>query len=372
MRCEGRAPVEPPRRRRVHEIDGIRGWAAVSVLLFHFFATCLKHPVPFFGGPWFRAIADGPFAVLVFFLLSGDALATACIASAPKARWRLVLGRWPRLVFPVAVSSLAVFLLMRIGWIFAGPASKVLGLEDWLGSFLAFQPGWTGLLRYGLVDVFRHSNPATDYNPFLWSMVTELRGSFLVFVDFFLFRRAPLRWHLALLAAMAAGFVVAGSHLCLFPVGIGVGLCRAQGVLDRWRTTTLGKWLGWILPASVLLWLTFGNSPLETFRGVVAAPLLVFGIHSNPPLLGFFRSRISRFLGRISFPLYVLQFPILVSLASYLYLQAASGGHLRTATAVGISIASCLVTGILAWALSFLDEGYQRNLRGFLEGKWWK
>jgi len=361
-------------RKRILEIDGIRGWAALSVLLFHFFATCLKHQVPFFSGPWLRAWMDGPLAVLVFFLLSGDALATAYLASTSKARMRLILGRWPRLVFPIAVSGVIVLSLVLAGWTFQGPASKILGIEDWLGSFLAFRPDWTGLARYCFVNVFRHSDFETDYNPFLWSMVTELKGSFLVFLDLFLFRGLSLRWHLALLAGVAIGFagIGTGSYLCLFPVGIALGLCRADGVLDAWRSTRVGRWSGWILPASVVLWITFGNSPLETFRGVVAAPVLVFGIYSNPLLLGFFRSPISRFLGRISFPLYVLQFPVLVSLASYLFFLAGSEGALQPATAVTISVLSCLVTGIFAWGLSILDESYQRSLRRFLEGQWWR
>lgn len=319
-----------------------------------------------------RALADGSFAVLVFFLLSADALATAYGASSSKVRLRLVLGRWPRLVFPIAVSSLLVFFLLRAGWTFSGPASKVLGIEDWLGRFLDFQPQWRGLARYCLVDVFRSSNLGTDYNPFLWSMVTELQGSFLVFADLFLFRRIPLRWHLALLAGMAVGLAGAGKHLCLFPVGIALSLCRDAGVLQAWRDSVFGRWSGWILAASVPLWITFGNSPLETFKGVVAAPVLVFGIYSNPTLLGFFRSRLSKFLGRISFPLYVLQFPVLVSLASYLFVVSASDGPARPATFATISILSCLATGILAWGFSFLDEAYQRKLKRFLEGKWWK
>jgi peptidoglycan/LPS O-acetylase OafA/YrhL len=352
---------------RIFEIDGIRGWAALSVLLFHFFATCLGHRIPWLKGSFLRWSMDGPLAVLVFFVLSGDALATTFLAMGGKGRVRLVLGRWPRLVFPIAVSSLAVFLLVKAGWIFAGPAAKILRVEDWLGGFLAFHQDWSGLARYCLIDVFRPPAQSLGYNPFLWSMGVELRGSFLVFLELSLFRRLPFQRHLLLLSGLTALLALKGSYLCLFPPGILLSLLRSSGRLLEWRSTELGKWSGWVLSVSVLLWIALVDLPLDTFWGVLAAPAFVLGVYSNSALLGFFRCRISRFLGRISFSLFVLQFPVLVSMASFLFVFAASKGSAGETTLLAISCASCLATGILAWGLAFLDESFQRRLRRFLE-----
>ena len=108
---------------------------------------------------------------------------------------------------------------------------------------------------------------------------------------------------------------------------------------------------------------------METFRGVVAAPLFLLGVHANPCLLGFFRSRLSLFLGRISFPLYVLQFPVLVSLSSWLFWKVGAAGRLDPGTGLMVALVSCLITGALAFPLACLDESYQRGLRRVLGGK---
>jgi len=355
--------------RRVHEIDGIRGWAALSVLLFHFVYTCLGARMPAFRGPLFRATMDGSLAVLVFFVLSGDALATAFLGSDLRGRLRMVVGRWPRLAFPVAISCVCVFALVRFGAVFSREAGVALGLEDWLGSFLTFHTDVAGLVRFCLVDVFRSSDPDGSYNPILWSMAVEFRGSFLVFAYLFATSRMKLPWHLAMLGAGSGLLVWKGSYLCLFPIGIAFALCRREGLSDRLRSSRIGIGLGWLLPAAVGLWVAFGKSPLETFRGVVAAPLFLLGVHLNPHLLGFFRSRLSLFLGRISFPLYVLQFPVLVSLSSWLFWKVGGAGRLDPVTGLAVAFASCLVTGLLSFPLARLDESWQRGLRRILGGK---
>ena len=355
--------------RRVHEIDGIRGWAALSVLLFHFVYTCLGTRMPFFHGPFFRTTMDGSLAVRVFFVLAGDALATAFLGSDLRGRLRMVVGRWPRLVFPVAVSCILVFALVRSGAVFSHEAGVALGLEDWLGSFLTFHPNFAGLVRFGLVDVFRTSDPDGSYNPVLWSMAVEFKGSFLVFGYLLATARLRFPWHLLLLGAASALLMWKGSYLCLFPVGIAFALCRRAGVLDGWRSSRIGIGFGWLLPAAVGLWIAFGNLPLETFRGVLAATVLLLGVHSNPHLLGFFRSRLSLFLGRISFPLYVLQFPVLVSLSSWLFWKVGAAGGLGPGSGLAVAFTSCAVTGVLAFPLARLDESYQRGLRKLLGGK---
>src|SRR6185369_12561088 len=108
--------------RRLLHLDGLRGWAALFVILHHLelgFFPALKgtndgvSPVL---GP-FSFIVDGPLAVAIFFLLSGIVLAEAVQAavhrqgSANVGLTSLVIKRWLRLGLPIIVISLLILAL---------------------------------------------------------------------------------------------------------------------------------------------------------------------------------------------------------------------------------------------------------------------
>src|SRR5690242_4690965 len=111
--------VEGRRTLRVHEIDGVRGWAALSVVVFHLFWELFGGEVPTFRSAALRFWLDGPLAVYVFFVLSGDALSWPFFASGDaRILDRTVVKRYFRLAIPIFYSSLLCFLLMRAGLTF--------------------------------------------------------------------------------------------------------------------------------------------------------------------------------------------------------------------------------------------------------------
>ena len=67
-------PAEPGARLRY--LDGLRGWAAVSVVVFHSSWEMLGGIEPSLRSVRLVLINDGPFAVIIFFVLSGFALST--------------------------------------------------------------------------------------------------------------------------------------------------------------------------------------------------------------------------------------------------------------------------------------------------------
>jgi len=62
--------------KRLDYIEGIRGWAALVVLVFHFTRETFGASFPAYHSIWLHFLLDGPLAVYVFFILSGDALST--------------------------------------------------------------------------------------------------------------------------------------------------------------------------------------------------------------------------------------------------------------------------------------------------------
>src|SRR5205814_10095243 len=66
---------------RLTFLDGLRGWAAMAVLLFHVFI--LIFPPSNFAAIMLRkfVLFNGAFAVMLFFVISGFALSTPFVAS---------------------------------------------------------------------------------------------------------------------------------------------------------------------------------------------------------------------------------------------------------------------------------------------------
>lgn len=96
--------------QRYIEIDGIRGWAALSVVLFHFFPETFGVIFPFLHNPIFGFMSDGGLAVFVFFILSGDALSLSFFKTKDdKVITKIILARYFRLTFPIVISCFIVF-----------------------------------------------------------------------------------------------------------------------------------------------------------------------------------------------------------------------------------------------------------------------
>ena len=94
-------------RGRLEHLDGLRGWAALVVVIFHF-RTNLGIPLLAHSGDpvasasaWASAalffLQDGSLAVAIFFILSGIVLATAVDGAASRAHLQTGLSGSPSL-----------------------------------------------------------------------------------------------------------------------------------------------------------------------------------------------------------------------------------------------------------------------------------
>ena len=101
--------AQPPGAGRYHALDGIRGWAALSVVAFHMVWETFGARFPEFRNVASASLLDGWLAVSVFFVLSGEALSTGCLVK-QDSRIALDLGvrRYPRLVIPILAVCLMV------------------------------------------------------------------------------------------------------------------------------------------------------------------------------------------------------------------------------------------------------------------------
>lgn len=343
--------ARPAARFRLHALDGIRGWAAFSVLLFHIFWETFGHLVPAFRNPVTAGLMNGAYDVDVFFVLSGDALSAAFFQRGDRRSvLRAAVGRYPRLVLPILAATAIVFVLMTAHLVFSTPASVIVGRQDWLGHFGTFPPDPWRALRFALRDVFGRVT-IDSYMPFLWTMQTELGGSVLVFALLLGYRRLrrPALW----IGILALGLLAARSPLCCFMLGLLLGQARGAGVFDRARTRLgpLAVGLGALALYALVCFTQLHPKPGSYLNMVLAGASLAL-IYSSAGLDRFFgQNLVSKFLGLISFPLYLVHYAVLISLTGWLIVGLSDRGAL-TLPAIA-AIAGATIAAALAGAFAF-------------------
>jgi peptidoglycan/LPS O-acetylase OafA/YrhL len=90
---------------------------------------------------------------------------------------------------------------------------------------------------------------------------------------------------------------------------------------------------------------------------------LVFCAYSQRRLKAFFSCAASRFLGAISFPVYLLQFQVLISFMSWLVVRRHEIDHgLDGGALLGIGAMTVAVTIAVAWVFSKVERAALRAI----------
>jgi peptidoglycan/LPS O-acetylase OafA/YrhL len=288
---------------RLRFLDGLRGWAAVVVLLHHIFVDGIPADSLMADRTlWAKVVfLNGPFAVCIFFVVSGLSLSVRYLETGDdRGLVRLAAGRYLRLALPIFAICAMTYALLLLGII--PPAAQ---RPSPLDLFVAFAPTLKGLLSFSLVDVFVSYSPAESYNPPLWTMSYELFGSFMVFAIV-----AMMRWERVRIWAVGALFVglaACQSYFALFVAGIFLAdLFQRCG---RWKSSDAS---GATLFAAGLI-LTLLLHPWFNLLYIAAATCLTAGITLCAPVRRLFENRLGDFLGWISFPLYLVQAAVIYS-----------------------------------------------------------
>lgn len=338
--------------QRSSEIDGIRGWASVSVLFFHVFWESMGDVVPGLRNPFTNVLMNGYYPVMIFFILSGDALSSAFFHTGDRRTIdRLAVKRYPRLTLPVLMSCLMVWLLMVLHVDFHREAAVILQRSDRLGEFLQVDTSLATLLRYALYGVYAEHTMTHSFNPMLWTMAVEWTGSIMVFIGCYLwstFRVSP--W--PLLLALALALLKFNSIFCLFAWGMLLSLMRSHGVFDALRRRREVQLLSSVLLVAIAAWTgTQWNSEVRPPVLMAVCAAIVPLIYMNRILSGLFSSRLSGFLGRLSFPLYLTHFSVMISLMSWLVIHPTLWvGVVPTTRYILIACATIAVSFVVAMA----------------------
>lgn len=345
-------------------LDGLRGVAAITVVLNHFIAA-------FFPALYFidnqtqysrfdnliaktplNLIYNGHFSVCVFFVLSGYVLSYKYfgLGQSKKNLVTSALKRYFRLTIPILFSLLLSYFLLKIDWLYNKQVSEMTGSQNWLGTFWNFTPSINEVLSQGIYKViFKGIN---GYNPVLWTMKYEFFGSLLVFLFLFLFGSLKKK---SLLYITLAIILWDSYYLAFF---LGMILCDYRDVFKRSKLMS-NKF--YIIIISILAFYLasypapkYINSQLyhhlnfnflreysAQFYHIIAAFLLILVIDSTDSFKKLMSHKSFNFLGRISFSLYLSHMAVIGSLSSYLFYR-------------NIHLLSYKMNFIVTFTLSFL------------------
>lgn len=359
---------------RVLALEGLRGIAAVAVVFFHILQNFYPHIVTghdkpqhlffednLYGFP-LMALLSGPYAVAIFFVLSGFVLSIGFFSSKSETVIKkLAAKRYVRLMIPAAVSIMIAWLLIGANQNYVDEAIVIIKNTD-LTYIWSFSADFWSALYQGTIGIFMGGE--VTYNPVTWTMVYEFIGSMVVFAFCLLFGKSKRRWimyillilltaqtwYLAfILGVLLADLYVHREHIfnnkplgaLMLIVGIFFG-GYAIGSIDGtiYETLTVP---GWMPGQSKQFFLTIG------------AVLLIAAVLSLAKLQKILSSKLLSSLGRYTYSLYLVHLPLLYAVAFGVFVYMVNNQGMGYNHAVAVALAVYIPTVILA---TWLFERY--------------
>lgn len=317
-----------PRHTRLVGLDGLRGVAAAVVVLYHavlassigddYLDATLGVIVPSgiaatLADTPLRYFTMGPQSVVIFFVLSGFVLTLPMLRGKGLDLWAYYPRRALRLWVPAAAS-----VVLAIGLIMLSRPSADDAVSDW-GRRYSFE---TVTPRDVIGSLMFITNTPRLNNP-MWSLKWEMLFSLFLPVAFLLTLRLKRGFGLAVIACglgSALGAAWGVPSLRYAPMFL-VGCVIAKMVADRGAPAR--AWYSWALVGGGfllvglpdLLRVLFEQSPGTYAQGsvTIGAAMLVLGLVVRSKVTSLFSSAPLRLLGRISFGVYLVHVPILMS-----------------------------------------------------------
>ncbi len=368
-------------------LEGLRGIAAAIVVLYHLvlgFTQKGVGVVPHGHGAWDVVIQfglgmlNGGAAVAVFFVLSGF------ILSLPFANDRRIsrvlvamLKRWPRLAALTTIACLFAWALIWVSTHEYKHAAAVIG-SGWMAThgnapIAGHRLSLLGALREGLFSAFLFGDVHFD-SP-LWTMRIELFSSFAIFLAapvLFAVQSWALRLAMIFVVMLLCGGVYPVTYFSDFLVGTILAMLYAEDrmpVFSNWQAAVLGVFAVYLfsftyeqkllIHAPIKAVMPAGDTSHFVWDG--GAVLMILLLLGNPVLRRVFSKTWAVWLGLLSFPIYLLHGPIMLSAGAASFNDAL--GPLGRTGSVLVAVAISLgLTLACAVPLVWVDKGWTKVL----------
>ncbi|EXF73129.1 acyltransferase [Colletotrichum fioriniae PJ7] len=367
----------PEKLRPTAYLDGLRGFAAFLVYWHHnqlwahephvqgrIFENAFgyENKYHFIAFPGIRHLfTGGHFSVSVFFVISGYVLSAkplSLIQSGDHGKFAENVGsalfrRWLRLYLPLMATTFFYMTFLHMFNIWVDNIERAPTWRDDVWLYYCELKNFSFVFTTG-------GGPFFSWNPHLWSIPVEMKGSVIVYTSLLAFSRCTRNARLWCEAGLAFYFMyiadgwygamfVMGMMLCdldllakkndlpnffkrlepakifiyyhLFAVSMYLGgVPSYTGDVNKMRDNRGWYYLSFLKPQAVF--------DYKWFYLFWAATLLVSAVPRIWWLKRFFETRFCQYLGRISFALYLVHGPVLGTLGDRLY--TAVGYHKET------------------------------------------
>ncbi|MCR5655639.1 MAG: acyltransferase [Lachnospiraceae bacterium] len=397
------------KKDRIPYIDGLRGLACIFILMHHFLMGF--YPATFSGDPtyahtqgqielWFSQsplafFVNGDFWVSVFCLVSGFVIARKTFRmKEDREHAAFLIKRYPRLALPLFAVSAIVQIMLWCG-LFWNVEMGAIARSEWLSSYYLDKGGVGDLFFDSLVNTW-FLGMTTRYSNAFWMLDQLFIGSFAAYI-LAMMGKSSLRpdeegskkdkMILVYLIATVLLFC-ANSRLAVFAIGtwIAYGIeKREQGIAKskELANANSGKkriWIGvaFLVLAFILGAYPSGHVPTNLYRflnilsprftpmyfyHMIAAGCLFYGIYLCEPVAKFLSISCFRFLGKISYAVYLIHVPVIYSLTSLVVLKTFDAIGYHTACALGVLV-TLVVTIVLSWLFQkFVEAPIMRALK---------
>jgi peptidoglycan/LPS O-acetylase OafA/YrhL len=324
-------------------------------------------------------LLNGGAAVAVFFVLSGFILSLPFSKDRSIARvFVAMLKRWPRLAMLTTIACLIAWALISVSHDNYKTAAHVIGTR-WMATH-GNSPleghadvGWFDALREGLYKAFLFGDVHFD-SP-LWTMRIELFGSFAIFLAapvLFAIRSWLVRLSLIILVMVWAGTAFPVTYISDFLVGVVLAMLFAENRMPdfgNWQAVVLGVVAVYLfsftyeqkllIHAPIKAMLPVGNN--SHFIWDAGAALMILLLLGNPFLRRAFSKTWAVWLGLLSFPIYLLHGPVMLSAGASSF-NGALGVMGKTESALIAAAISIALTLLCALPLVWVDKSWTRLL----------
>lgn len=371
--------------KKLDYIDGLKGIGALMVFFCHFVfafyyaaysltedavntASGIEIAI---GRTPLNLLYSGNTAVCLFLVFSGFVLCLSYFRTRDKKRLKAAAWkRYFRLMPMILMVNMAIFILMSLGLYRNDEAAILTKSTVWFAGFNQFQPNALQMLGESLVGCFLFGS--NDYNGVLWTMPYLFSGALVVYLAAYLVGENPFRYvayGVMLLVAVKTDVYFSGIFLGFAAADFFCTREKGMELWKRWWALPMGSF---VLGLYLLSYPSIGADMSGTIYGVLppayttiyhlaGAALLLAGVLGLPGLQRFFGAKPFRFLGKISYSLYLLHFPVIATFSCWLFLSLYGKMSYGLLTSLNF-----VCTLALTLALSALSQKYLEPVSGRL------